>query len=357
MKSVFQILYVILSGPAHFAGKVIYTCLALLALSAVLSTSQALAINCAELDGAYVYSQEPIPVYLGFFGSENALDSIMNELGPYGGVNEPRSVRNEFGLYGSATGIYSANNNSTSFPPQIYKYESSVGYLTTNVNISGGESLAAIDDAKCTFSATSPAKGSPPVPPPSPPTWVNASDGLYTDKIQVSWAAVTGAAEYNVYSSGSLTGTKDYVESTTDTTINVTGTIPEKLYYFWVSASNDSGEGALSNPDSGYAALIVYILSVNTSGNGTGTVTSLPAGINCGLDCSEVYSDNETVILTASSDLGSRFAGWSGACSGISTTCQVTMDEAKSVTATFTMRGVPWLMLLLHNNPDTVPGN
>jgi uncharacterized repeat protein (TIGR02543 family) len=30
-----------------------------------------------------------------------------------------------------------------------------------------------------------------------------------------------------------------------------------------------------------------------------------------------------------------RFTGWSGACSGSATTCQVAMDAAKTVTATF----------------------
>jgi hypothetical protein len=40
------------------------------------------------------------------------------------------------------------------------------------------------------------------------------------------------------------------------------------------------------------------------------------------------------VILSAVADAGSSFAGWGGACTG-SGTCSVTMDAAKSVTATF----------------------
>ena len=32
----------------------------------------------------------------------------------------------------------------------------------------------------------------------------------------------------------------------------------------------------------------------------------------------------------------STFAGWTGACSGTAATCQVTMSQAHSVTATFT---------------------
>ena len=68
---------------------------------------------------------------------------------------------------------------------------------------------------------------------------------------------------------------------------------------------------------------------------GRGTVTSSPAGIICGADCSELYNSGTVVTLTAAPTPGSAFAGWSGACTG-ATVCQVTMDAAKSVTATFT---------------------
>jgi hypothetical protein len=67
--------------------------------------------------------------------------------------------------------------------------------------------------------------------------------------------------------------------------------------------------------------------------SGTGTVTSSPAGINCGDDCTESYAQGTSVTLTATPTDSATFAGWSGACSG--TTCVVTMDSAKSVTATF----------------------
>ena len=43
--------------------------------------------------------------------------------------------------------------------------------------------------------------------------------------------------------------------------------------------------------------LNTYTLSVTTTG--TGTVTSSPAGITCGADCSEVYGHGTAVTLTA----------------------------------------------------------
>ena len=77
-------------------------------------------------------------------------------------------------------------------------------------------------------------------------------------------------------------------------------------------------------------------LSVEKDGTGTGTVTSDPAGINCGTDCSEDYLSFTTVTLTATPDSGSSFTGWSGGgCSGTGT-CEVTMLEATTVTADFT---------------------
>jgi hypothetical protein len=77
-----------------------------------------------------------------------------------------------------------------------------------------------------------------------------------------------------------------------------------------------------------------HTLTVSRNGSGSGTVTSSPAGINCGTTCSAFYSEGTTVTLTPTPDAGSSFTGWSGACSGTGA-CTVTMDQARSVTATF----------------------
>ena len=76
-----------------------------------------------------------------------------------------------------------------------------------------------------------------------------------------------------------------------------------------------------------------YALTVDLSGSGI--VSSSPSGISCGSDCTETYPYNSTVTLTASPADGYVFSGWSGACTGTETTCAVTMDAAKAVTATF----------------------
>ena len=91
-------------------------------------------------------------------------------------------------------------------------------------------------------------------------------------------------------------------------------------------------------------AVQTFGLSVNKTGTGNGTVTSNPAGINCGSDCSESYSSGTVVALSAVAALGSTFSGWSG--SGCNTGT-VNMNGSRSCTAVFssqvTHRDVPVL--------------
>jgi C1A family cysteine protease len=77
-------------------------------------------------------------------------------------------------------------------------------------------------------------------------------------------------------------------------------------------------------------------LKVAKSGNGSGTVTSSPAGISCGTTCTGSFAEGTVVTLTALADSASAFTGWSGGgCSGTGT-CVVTIgDGSTSVTATF----------------------
>jgi hypothetical protein len=82
-----------------------------------------------------------------------------------------------------------------------------------------------------------------------------------------------------------------------------------------------------------------HTLTFTKSGStSSGSVTSAPAGVTCGTGCSSTsatYVDGSSVVLTATPIQGASFTGWSGACSGTSTTCAVSMTADKSVTATF----------------------
>jgi Divergent InlB B-repeat domain len=74
--------------------------------------------------------------------------------------------------------------------------------------------------------------------------------------------------------------------------------------------------------------------TLTVSASGKGTVTSSPAGINCGKTCSATYPSGTAVTLTATPGAGFAFSGWSGACTGTGS-CAVSMTTAQSVTATF----------------------
>jgi hypothetical protein len=80
-----------------------------------------------------------------------------------------------------------------------------------------------------------------------------------------------------------------------------------------------------------------FTLTVAKDGTGSGTVTSNPAGIDCGATCQSDFGYGTVVTLTAAAATGSTFAGWTGeGCSGTGD-CTVTMTAARSVTATFTI--------------------
>jgi len=67
---------------------------------------------------------------------------------------------------------------------------------------------------------------------------------------------------------------------------------------------------------------------------GGGTITSNPAGINCGSACAASFTVGSAVTLSAAPFAGMAFQGWSGACTGTAA-CTLTMNAAKAVTATF----------------------
>jgi hypothetical protein len=79
-----------------------------------------------------------------------------------------------------------------------------------------------------------------------------------------------------------------------------------------------------------------YTLDVAVSPSGSGTVTSKPAGIDCGSDCAESFKAGSSVTLTAAPVPGSTFQGWTG-CSSATTECTVTMGSNRTVTAEFTV--------------------
>ena len=118
--------------------------------------------------------------------------------------------------------------------------------------------------------------------------------------------------------------------------------------YSFVAAAGQNGfrfravfTNAVNNATSAAAILTLTprTLSVSTAGNGAGTVDG--AGIDCGgaghSDCAETVPDGDQITLTAHPSPNSEFAGFSGGgCADSGSPCTVSMNAAKSVTATFT---------------------
>ena len=103
-------------------------------------------------------------------------------------------------------------------------------------------------------------------------------------------------------------------------------------------ATVNTGGGEVPYDDIGcfeYHSPNVASLTIIKEGSGSGTVTSSPAGIDCGTDCSEFYAIGTEVTLAAMPGTGSVFSGWTeNGCSGTGG-CAITLDGDRIVTATF----------------------
>ncbi len=176
-------------------------------------------------------------------------------------------------------------------------------------------------------------------------------NNVYAGRATLSWeppttnadgTPLTDLAGYKIYYGTSANNYSQNIDVGNVTTYTIDNLTEGLTYYFVATAYDTSGnESEYSNEVNKFISSIPpvqqYNLTVSRGGTGTGTVTSIPAGINCGSDCTEAYNAGTVVTLTAVADASSIFGGWSGACSGTGA-CSVTMDASKSVTATFNIR-------------------
>ena len=119
------------------------------------------------------------------------------------------------------------------------------------------------------------------------------------------------------------------------------------------NAINENGQIIANgnNTRANHAFLLTPIASfpITVTLNGQGSITSNPAGINCGDVCSATFSANQLVTFTVGQSDGNSFTGWGGDCSGTTgSTCQVTINSAKNISANF----VPnYLLTVTNANP------
>lgn len=86
------------------------------------------------------------------------------------------------------------------------------------------------------------------------PTGVDASDGIYNDRVRISWNASAGATHYQVFrdiddsTAEAVQLTDNHLESPYDDSTAIAGT----TYYYWVKACDDSTCSDYSSFDTGY---------------------------------------------------------------------------------------------------------
>jgi carboxypeptidase family protein/List-Bact-rpt repeat protein len=156
--------------------------------------------------------------------------------------------------------------------------------------------------------------------------------------------AVTGAGSVSA-DSGAISGcteTEGTCSGTYEETAELTLTATPAAHHTftgWTGCTTESGDECQVTVEAAEDvtatfAPIVHQLSVAKSGDGSGTVTSSPAGIECGALCAAGLEEGTTVTLTAVASSGSEFTGWSGDCSGTGS-CVVTLAVDTNVVAGF----------------------
>ena len=133
---------------------------------------------------------------------------------------------------------------------------------------------------------------------------------------------------------------EDFVEGTVVTLIPASG--QGSVFSHW-QGDPDCTDGSLTVTEpidcQGVFDLLPpdnYVLTYALSGGGSGTVTSSPAGIDCGTDCVHSFTQGTVVTMTATPDPGSVFAAWKGV-QGDCTDGVITMNADRDCTAEFAL--------------------
>lgn len=139
------------------------------------------------------------------------------------------------------------------------------------------------------------------IPIPGIPTGVTASDGTYTDRIQVNWNAVGGATSYQVFRADSATGNKTHIGTPSTNNYTDLTAVQGTTYWYWVKACNSSGCSDYSAGDAGYALLPIPSVPTGLSASDGTHTDRVQVSWNAvgGATSYQVYrADSETGIKT-----------------------------------------------------------
>lgn len=218
----------------------------------------------------------------------------------------------------NATSVVVTGSNGTSYTLQATGGTTSVSPTATTTYTATANGPGGTETATATVTVA--ANTAPTVTITADPNSINAGGSSVLTVVAANATSVkvtgTDGSSYTL----TATGGAQTVSPTSTTTYTATATGSGGT----ASSSVKIEVGTSSSP----------VVTVNTTGTGSGTVTSSPAGINCPGTCTATFSAGAAVVLTAAPASGTTFAGWSGACTGL-TTCNLTVKTGTSVTATF----------------------
>lgn len=191
-----------------------------------------------------------------------------------------------------------------------------------------------LERGAATTSTPPPSPGPSPAPPPSPPPTPPASVKLT--------ASVTGSGRVSGPGIDCPGGdcVEVYPQNQVGALITLTASTSDSEFAGWDGACASAGKSRscvlTMDQDRSVSATFRSPPRLTVAVSGSGSVTSSPSGVSCPGDCAETYPTGTSVTLTATPATGWNFSGWSGACSGSSSSCVITLDEGKNTAATFT---------------------
>ncbi len=276
------------------------------------------------------------PIRSGSWGSVapvansiGATADIQNAIMTYGAVATSVCVDNGWYSYGASSGVYSpttnACNGSVNHAVLLVGWDDSTqswllrnswgsgwgnnGYMQIKYDPNGQNSRVGYAS-----------------------TWVTAA----ANTLSVS---VTGSGSVTSAPSGISCTTNCNTSFAPGTSVSLTATPASGSQFIgWSGACSGSSSPCsvnMANPALVTANFSLPSFALTVSKSGNGSVTSTPAGIDCGATCSATYTSGSLVNLTATPAAGYLFSGWSGCTSSSGTTCSVTLTAAKTVAATF----------------------
>ncbi|MEO6665611.1 MAG: fibronectin type III domain-containing protein, partial [Nitrospiria bacterium] len=138
----------------------------------------------------------------------------------------------------------------------------------------------------------------PKSPPSGAPTWVTVTPGVEDNTLSLSWAGVTGAAEYRIYwnDTAGVTTTTRRIDAGGATSYLHQNLEAGASYHYTVTAISTTGKESAASPEAGGRAGAATGVSV-TAGNGYAKITGLPAEPRVTFTTSSIFNESANPVF------------------------------------------------------------